>query len=425
MLETKYVLTALFVCFVLFSIHLSAAILLEERRFSIKKTVILWLTAGIVFFLVVYLCYSLLPSSIRLAVSLLVAFLYFWATFIYASADGLWKKCYLWVTYGTVFCILWPFSIMFSKLFTVFRSDIAGYFIRAVIQFCFCMPLLLAYRRYLRSVIKEVSGFCSSSWMRLFLSSIIWFSVFLVFLTMMSAGGWSNRTLLLIYSLCILAYIASSMVCISTIYYMRKEGRDEAARKNAEYMASYVEAVRQRESETRRIRHDIRHHNEHIASLARKGDTQAILNYLGKDDISEEKRVVWCPHIVVNGILSSYALKASERGIAFSASADTPSVSPISDVDYVAILSNLLENAINATGEISGGGTVTADIRSVGEKTVIVVTNPSSPIKLEDGLPVNRSIGIDSIITSSRKYNGEVNYKLEGNICSCCVVLNP
>lgn len=424
MLETKYALTAAFVCFVLFCIHLFAAVLLEERRFSIKKTILLWLVAGIVLFLVVYFCYSLLPLTLRLPVSMLVAFLYFWATFMYASADGIWKKCYLWVTYGTVFCILWPFSIMLSKLFPSFAGGIVAYFIRALIQFCFCMPLLLVYRRYFRPVIKEVSGFCSSSWVRLFLSSLIWFSLFLVFLTMMSAGGWSDSKLLLIFSLCILAYIASSTVCISTIYYMRKEGRDEAVRQNAEYMASYVEAVREREMEARRLRHDMRHHDESVAAMARKGDTEGILKYLGARDSGESVKA-WCPHIIVNGILSSYASKAAERGIVFSASADTPALSPINDVDYVSILSNLLENALNATTGISGEGTVTADIRSVGEKTVIVVTNPSPPIRIEDGLPVNRSIGIDSIITSSRKYNGEVNYTLDGNICSCCVVLSP
>ncbi len=425
MLETKYVFTAAFVCFVLFCIHLSAAVLLEERRFSVRKTALLWLVAGVVFFLVVYFCYSLLPSSMRLAVSLLVAFLYFWATFTYVSADGLWKKCYLWVTYGTVFCILWPFSIMLSRLFPSSLDGITPYFIRAVIQFFLCTPLLLAYRKYFRPVIKEVSGFYSSSWLRLFISSIIWFFLFLVLMTMMSVREWSDNTFLFFFSLCILAYIASSAVCISTIYYMRKEGRDEAIRLNAGYLASYVENVMDRDEETRRIRHDIRHHNEHIATLAREGNTRAILNYLGENDMGVGEKYVWCSNIVVSSILSSYSSKAEGRGIVFSASADTPVHSAVKDVDYVAILANLLENALIATSKTSSHGPVTADIRCVGRKTVIVVTNPSGLLKLENGLPVNRSIGIDSILTSARKYNGEVNYSLSDGICSCCVVLNP
>ena len=98
MLGLKYTVTTFFVCFFLFALHLVAVLSLEERRFSKKKTVLLWIVAGIVFFAVVYLCHSLLPKSIRFTASFMGSFLYFWGTFIYASADGFWKKCYLWVS---------------------------------------------------------------------------------------------------------------------------------------------------------------------------------------------------------------------------------------------------------------------------------------------------------------------------------------
>ena len=46
-------------------------------------------------------------------------------------------------------------------------------------------------------------------------------------------------------------------------------------------------------------------------------------------------------------------------------------------------------------------------------------------MKLENGLPINRSTGIDSVITASKRYNGEVEYKIEDGICTVCVVLSP
>ncbi len=425
MLETKYIFTAAFVCFVLFSIHLSAVVLLEERRFTLKKTILLWISAGLIFFLVVFLCYSFLPSTLRLAVSLLVSFLYFWATFIYSSADGMWKKCYLWVTYGTVFCILWPVSVMISMCILPPTMAVARYMLRAVIQLLLCFPLLVVYRKYARPFIRDVSGFYSSSWLSLFIFSIVYFFFSLVLMVLMAGRDWADKTLLLIYLLFIAAYSASSVICFSTIYYIRKEKRDESVRLNVEYMVSYVENAREREEETRRIRHDVRHHNECIAAMARRGDTEGILDYLGQKRDAVKSQKVWCPHIMVNGILSSYASKAEEKDISFSASADIPAFSPIKDSDYVAILANLLENALNAASKIGSGSPVTADITMVGEKTVIVVSNPSEEIRLEDGLPVNRSIGIDSILASSRKYHGEVNYSFSDGICSCCVILSP
>ena len=56
---------------------------------------------------------------------------------------------------------------------------------------------------------------------------------------------------------------------------------------------------------------------------------------------------------MVNGILSSYARKAKEAGVEYTAQADTPVQSPIADVDFVAILANLLENALNACVKIN------------------------------------------------------------------------
>lgn len=424
MLESKYALTAVAVCFILFSIHLSAAVLLEERRFSIRKTSLLWMSAGVIFFLIVYFCYSLLPLSVRLPSAVLISFIYFWVTFIYASADGLWKKCYLWVTYGTVFCIIWPFSVMLSNILVPPGYDIAAYLVRAVLQFIFCIPLLLAYRRFIRAVIREVSGFQSKSWIRLFVSSIIYFILFLVMISLMAGENWKDRKLFFFFFLDIAAFAASNIVSLSIIYYMHKEGRDEALKQNLVYMDNYVGNVREREDEIRRFRHDMRHHNEYLSSLAREGKCSEILEYLGSCPESGDNQKSWCPHIVVNGILSSYSRKAVEAGVEFSASADTPAHSGIKDVDYVSILSNLLENAIHAAEKTKSHGPLSVDIRRVGEKTVILVSNPSEDIKLENGLPVNRSIGIDSIITTARKYQGEVNYSLCGGICSCCVILN-
>ena len=61
---------------------------------------------------------------------------------------------------------------------------------------------------------------------------------------------------------------------------------------------------------------------------------------------------------MVNGILSSYARKAKEAGVEYTAQADTPVQSPIADVDFVAILANLLENALNACVKINSPGPI-------------------------------------------------------------------
>ena len=71
-------------------------------------------------------------------------------------------------------------------------------------------------------------------------------------------------------------------------------------------------------------------------------------------------------------------------------------------------------------------GPIEAHIRNVGNKTVIAVSNPCGPeLKLEDGLPAARGIGIDSVVSSSARYQGEINYQVEDGVCTACVILNP
>ena len=110
----------------------------------------------------------------------------------------------------------------------------------------------------------------------------------------------------------------------------------------------------------------------------------------------------------------------------YTAQADTPAQSGVADVDFVAILANLLENALNACIAQKNSGPIKVHIRNVGNKPVIAVSNPcSTDLKLENGLPTARGIGIDSIISSSVRYQGDINYKIQEGICTACVILNP
>ncbi len=425
MFGLKYTIAAFFFCFFLFALHMVAALLLEERRFSRGRTVLVWSLAGMVFFAIIYFCHGLLPNSLSFFVSFMGSFLYFWGTFVYASADGFWKKCYLWVSYGCVFCFFWPLSSILSNLFAYKGSAVLVYYLRCIVQIAFCLPLLLIYRRYGRGLIREVSGFQSKSWRRMFVVSILYFLMFSSLMMGLRSNDKDVGTILF-YVLVASSFVAVNLVNISNIYYMKKEARDELVKQNIEYLSAYVENVRETEKEARRIRHDVRHHYDCIASMAREGDTDGILRYLGEEEKREERTSSFCPHVMVNGILSSYKNKAQEADISFIAQADTPFYSRIKDVDYVAILANLLENALNATKGMESSGPIRVAVKSVGGKTVVVVSNSApSGFKLENGLPVNRSTGIDSVITAAKRYNGEVKYKVEDGVCTACVVLSP
>ncbi len=410
----------------LFAVHLPAALLLEERKYSAIKTAFLWGLAGLVLFLDFYFCFSFLPKPLSVIVCLAIAYFYYLATFLYISADSFWKKCYLWVTYGCLFGISLSISLYLCKLIMPDTTGTVLYLARGLINIIICYPVLLAYRKYGRPLIHEVSGFRTKRWRTLCVISLLYFFTFMILLVRINSDGEINSNTLFLFLLIICSFAAANILIVSNIVHMRREARDKLVKQNVEYLSVYIDEARKKEQESRRIRHDMRHHDERIADMAREGDTEGILNYLGQDRLADDSFPVWCLNVTVNGILSSYAGKAKGAGVEYIAKADTPMESAVADVDFVAIIANLLENALNACMKMKSSGPLRVNIRNVGNKMVIAVSNPCGEnLKLENGLPTARGIGIDSIVSSSARYQGEINYTVQDGICTACVILNP
>lgn len=423
--EIQKIVIVFFVSLLLSAMHIAAGLLLQERKYPTPKTALLWGSAWLVLFLDFYISYSILPQSLRFPAAFLIGFLYFLAVFIHVSSDGFWKKCYLWVTYGCVFSISWCAAVYLRILVFPEIAEAYAYIMRCVFVLIICFPILFAYRKYGRPLIRDVSGFRSKHWRMLSIVSILYFLIFVCLSTKVRADDGFYAGTVFFFLVIVCSFAAANILIISNIYQMRKEAGDELGKQKVEYLYAYLKKVRENEEENRRLRHDMRHHDERIAAMAREGDSEGILRYLGHTGKQVENFTVWCPNVTVNSILSSFAGKAKEAGVEYAVQADTPEKSEIADVDFVAIIANLLENALKACIEIKSSGPVRANIRRVDKKLVIAVSNPcSAEFKIENGLPAERSIGIDSIVHSARRYHGEVNYSIRENVCTACVILN-
>ena len=386
MTDPRYIGTILYVGLAIFAALLAAGLLMQERRWSVQRTALLWGAEGLILLLDLYLCFGLLPAPLRLPVSLTVGFLSYSAVFIAVSADG---------------------------------------FVRTALHIVTALPILLAYRKYGRPLLREVSGFRKQSWKLLSAVSAIYFFLFIALMSRIRLDDGVEPDTLFAFCSTVCTYAAVSVLSIGNIFYMRRDAREALVKQKLEYLASYMETVSRAERESRRIRHDKRHHDACIAAMARAGDTDGILRYLEQEQAVAENFPAWCPHPMVNELLRSYAEKAKAAGVAFTAQADTPAQSDVADVDFVAILANLLENALHACTAAHSAGPIRVHIRNVGKKTVLAVSNPCVNLKLENGLPAERSVGIDSIVSAAERYQGEVHYKVEAGVCTACVILNP
>lgn len=97
-------------------------------------------------------------------------------------------------------------------------------------------------------------------------------------------------------------------------------------------------------------RHDMRHHFTLLQGMAAKGNLEEIKEYLrtAQNDINIITPVRFCENETVNLILSSYANKAKQVEVLLEIDARLPKSLPYSDTELCSLLSNALENAIQA-----------------------------------------------------------------------------
>lgn len=200
---------------------------------------------------------------------------------------------------------------------------------------------------------------------------------------------------------------------------------------NEQLLQSQIDIVGESEKEAARIRHDARHHILLIRDYVEKGDMENLLAYLNEygEDVENRRAKPICAHPAVNSILSVYARQAKAKRIAVKLDVEIVQNIAIRDIDWVAILANVFENAIHGCGN-SGKKEQEIDIyiRKKGKKIIIQCTNTcADDIKFRKGIPKSGSgegIGTASIIKTASRYSGEVDFAMENGRFITRVLLN-
>ena len=102
--------------------------------------------------------------------------------------------------------------------------------------------------------------------------------------------------------------------------------------------------------EARQARHDLRHQLCQLAALAEEGNLEKIKAYLS----SAVSRIPslelhFCENRAADGVVGYYCALAKREQIPFSVQLDLPECLPVDEVELCLVLSNLLENALEAS----------------------------------------------------------------------------
>lgn len=154
----------------------------------------------------------------------------------------------------------------------------------------------------------------------------------------------SIRNYIPVFATAVLMYAAVLWVIFGVIKFMIAENNTALAYQNVAYLQEQLKTARENELSAKAVRHDVRHHNRNIEAMLKADKVQETLAYLKQynDSLDEIKLNDFCPNITVNAILNSFYTKAKSNGISISVEADIAEITAISDMDFNAILSNLL-----------------------------------------------------------------------------------
>lgn len=409
--------------------HIFCLAAMTERKYSVRKTALIYAAFGVFFIGLTLVVFALFGSGS--AITALVSFtgtaLMAFFMFILTSTDTFCKKLFLFISHSILFCIFFCIAILVCNALFTGMSETETLYARNLVRTLLYLLAVMGYLKFLRPYVRMVPGTKKRTWYSISLVSMLFLAVFIAFVIFLYAGyGHENETIFL-FTAVVLIYCSVLWVIFGTIRYMNDESKMELIGKNAEYLQGQLALAKDNELAAKTIRHDFRHHNKNIAALLQNGDIKEALHYIEQYDESLDaaKPKEFCPHATVNAILSSFYIRAQKEDISVSVSVDTPAESPIEDMDYVAILSNLLENALNGCKECGSHGEICVDIRTVEDKVVIVCGNPCRPdLAIENGMIRKRGTGIDSVILAVRKYVGNIRYELDNGFLNVCVILN-
>ncbi|KUO66627.1 MAG: hypothetical protein APF84_04105 [Gracilibacter sp. BRH_c7a] len=192
------------------------------------------------------------------------------------------------------------------------------------------------------------------------------------------------------------------------------------------------EALKQSEETTLLYRHDLRHHLHLINGYVADNNLSQIKKYLTEIEksIDDTVTIKYCDNDAVNLILSPYINRAKEENIMVESHVHIPKDCEVSDLDLCIILSNAIENAINACRSITdiNDRRINISCTSKNEKLFIQVTNNFiGEVNFAEDMPIsdqeNRGFGTKSIAATVQKYCGLCSFTAESGVFKVRVIL--
>jgi hypothetical protein len=144
-----------------------------------------------------------------------------------------------------------------------------------------------------------------------------------------------------------------------------------------EMQKTYATVMGEGIEEARHARHDLRYHLNAIRGFTLAGQYDELASYLDQyqSNVNRMTTLTYCENHVVDVILRHFATLATKGDVRFSVDAGVPEKLPIDSADACSVISNLLENALDACGYVVTNRWVDVTIKEIRSNFVIIVKN--------------------------------------------------
>jgi hypothetical protein len=203
------------------------------------------------------------------------------------------------------------------------------------------------------------------------------------------------------------------------------ENQAERVSKMLEVQRAQYPVLLEKEKEVVAARHDLHHHISMIRQLySESGDKLAeYLNTLDDRQIEPEWQAAYCKHPIVNTLLGMYDGLARGQETDFHVRAVLPETLPINDADLCVILSNLLENALEAVKRLPPvERSVSVSIGCEFQLLGVFIDNPfTGELSAKNGRFLSskqlgrEGIGLASVNAICKSYGGGVRFHTDEN----------
>lgn len=298
-----------------------------------------------------------------------------------------------------------------------------------LIRIVLTIPFILFLHRYLHPSYLKMYAIMKKGWGWLCLMPASFFIINYINITPLDTIPKDYSKIVVT---CVLA-LMSVVVSYGVIFFLfTKIISDSEMREEQELLKSQIQAMerqadmlKEKEEKLNISRHDLRHYIAELKTLLEIGNIGEALHVLGNYDEQNvnTKIPLYCDNPTINAILVYYIQKAEQEEITVKTDCRLPNPLPVEASELAIVLANAIENAIHACINVQE-----KEDRFIAIK---VVTLPQFALEIsnsyagtiqfnEKGIPISNKIehglGTKSISAFADKYDGVLEYNADGKL---------